>query len=50
MTSTTIFQVKDLYGLWFQQLFSYDQYGKMGKLASVDKRKVEEGKLRLITM
>ena len=50
MKFTTLSLVKDLAGIRFQPLFSYDRYEKMSKLSGVNARKDEEDRLRLITI
>ena len=50
MTFTAISRVKDLASLRFQPPFSYDRYEKMSKLPGVKIRKVEEDRLRMISM
>ena len=50
LTFTAISWVKSLDGLQFKPPFSYDRHDKMEKCAGVSNRKVEEDKLRSITM
>ena len=50
MMFTTISRVKDMNGIQFQTPFSYDRYVKMEKVAGVTARKVEEKRLRSVTL